>query len=336
MSKGREEAVVEKAWKWRKEAGHLQELEALRLFQGPGEAESNSIFSHYAVDRFGPHLWVTEWKSKSTPPAEWLWAREKLVSFYRPLGFESGVILSRPEGGELPSESEILFGSPPADGVVIQELKSRFKIKLTQTRHPGLFLDHLPLRKYLECLGSRAQGLRVLNTFAYTGSLSVAARQGGATHVTTLDLSRPSIEWAKDNMKLNGFEDDRNRWMVGDVFDILPRLKRAQEKYDCVILDPPSFSRGQKGAKALFSTQKDLTRLHSLAIELLAEGGLLMTSLNSSNVSWEKYAKEITLAFSSQKMRFMALSQIDLPETFPTSLSDPSQRYLKGWILKRL
>jgi 23S rRNA (cytosine1962-C5)-methyltransferase len=178
----------------------------------------------------------------------------------------------------------------------------------------------------------RARGWKVLNTFAYTGSLSVAAGLGGAEHVTTLDLSKPTVRWAQDNWELNGLAADRGRFISGDVFEWLPRLGREGRLFDAIILDPPSFSRGNKGS---FSTSKDLTMLHRLAMELLAERGTLITSINSANVSWAQYEKDVLSAARELGHEYEVLSRIDLPETFPTPLSQPQARYLKGWILRR-
>ncbi|MCM2323416.1 MAG: class I SAM-dependent methyltransferase, partial [Oligoflexia bacterium] len=196
------------------------------------------------------------------------------------------------------------------------------------TRHPGLFLDHAPLRQWLR---RRARDWRVLNTFAYTGSLSVAAGAGGARQVTTLDLARPAIQWAEENWRLNGFSDERARFIAGDVFEWLPRLKREGQTFDCVILDPPSFSHGKKGN---FSTSKDLPRLHALALELLAPGGTLVTSINSAQVSWARFERDVAEAARERRRELEVLAQIDLPETFPTRLGAAQDRYLKGWILR--
>src|SRR6202041_44691 len=142
-------------------------------------------------------------------------------------------------------------------------------------KHPGLFLDHAPLRAWLK---ENSKGLNVLNTFAYTGSLSVAAGVGGAKKVTTLDLSRPTLEWARENWELNRLAEKNSDFIFGDYFEWIPRLAKKNQLFDCVILDPPSFSRGKKGG---FSTTKDLRTLHELALDCVAPEGVLVTSINS-------------------------------------------------------
>jgi 23S rRNA G2069 N7-methylase RlmK/C1962 C5-methylase RlmI len=347
---------LNRAWQWREAAGYFERAtatavnpvaEAFRVFHGPGEGQGSSKF--FAVDRFGEHFWITEWESakapsrpigKGTQPSGTSNAarvkvdatRAEIIKFLRAQGAKSIVGLSRPEQGIAP-ESQVFFGMPPTGRFEVKENGCQFWIQLEKTRHPGLFLDHEPLRRWLL---THSRGLRVLNTFAYTGSLSVAAGVGGAASVTTLDLSQPSIQWAKENMALNGLTESTHRFISGDVFEWLPRLKKEKALFDLVILDPPSFSHGNKGR---FSTAKDLEKLHSLAMELLNPKGILVTSINSANISRSKYESDVLLAARALKMNFLVLQQIDLPETFPTGLGGAPQdadRYLKGWILKRL
>src|SRR6478609_4052570 len=182
-----------------------------------------------------------------------------------------------------------------------------------------------------------SKGLRVLNTFAYTGSLSVAAGIGGAAHVTTLDLSKATMRWAEANGELNGLQGDRARWIAGDVFEWLPRLGKEIKQgkislYDMVIMDPPSFSRSEKGA---FSTAKDLPQLHALALDIITPGGLLITSINSAKISWEQFEKDILHAAKQCGRQLQVLKRLEQPETFPNWLHEQaSERYLKGYIFR--
>jgi 23S rRNA (cytosine1962-C5)-methyltransferase len=317
---------LESAWAWRESLTFFSENYPLRVFYGPGEGKGD--LQYFAIDRFGDHYWITEWESQLTQGRSQK-VIDLIISFLKKQGAKSIVGLSRPERGVAP-ESKVFYGSPPSGRFVVQENDCQFWIQFEATRHPGLFLDHEPLRRWLR---QSMKGLSVLNTFAYTGSLSVAASRGGAKQVTTLDLSKATVQWAQENSLLNQFPQDSQRFISGDVFEWLPRLKREGQKYDCIILDPPSFSHGKQGR---FSTAKDLEKLHSLAMELLSERGLLITSINSANVSWKKYEADLLAASKSKKMEFSVVKQIDLPETFPTRFGMSSDRYLKGWILRRL
>ena len=314
---------LERAWAWRESTGGFRDLEAVRVFHGPGEA-SGSEGSGLLIERFGLHFWITA-REDAAPSA----AVEKTVAeFLKAHGARSAVWLKRSKK-EVPAEPVPLFGELPAPQTV-QEGALQFEIRFRDTKHPGLFLDHQPLRDWLR---HRAKGWRVLNLFAYTGSLSVAAGKGGAAAVTTVDLSKPTIEWAKRNWELNGLPAERARFWVDDVFPTLERLARKQERFDCVILDPPSFSRGKKGA---FSTSKDLQALHERVFAVVAPGGWVITSINSENLSWEKYLSEVQEAARSKGLRLVTHRRIDAPETFPNRFDRPEERYLKGWILRAL
>lgn len=308
---------LENAWSWREKKGILARLPAVRVFHGPGEGQG--AWREVAIDRFGSHYWVTSWGAGFDR------IREETARFLEKRGAQSAAVVVRPEKG-IAHLSEALVGAPPEGRFWVEEGSARFSIQLMGTRHPGLFLDHEPLRAWL---AREARGWKVLNTFAYTGSLSVACGVGGAKEVTTLDLSKPTLQWARENWEGNRLGEAR--FLVDDYFERLPRLARAGERFDCVILDPPSFSRGKKGT---FSTAKDLRKLHAAAFPVLAEGGVLVTSINSATVSWAKFESELQAAARAEGVRLKLIEEIELPETFRTTL--PEDRYLKGGIFKRL
>jgi 23S rRNA (cytosine1962-C5)-methyltransferase len=328
---------LEQAWLARERSGELSRLDAIRVFYGPGDSAGE--LSGIAIDRFversggatQAHAWVTEWEGAPGRGAVEL--RPVLTEFLKTKGFASAVALWRPDPGKgIPDEPEIIFGEPPRGRFAVSENELSFWVELQGVRHPGLFLDHEPLRRWLR---ARAKGWNVLNLFAYTGSLSVACGVGGAESVTTLDLSRPTVQWAEENWKLNSLEAARGDFIFGDVFEWLPKFSRKAKRFDCVLLDPPSFSRDKKGGR--FSTSKDLGRLHDAVFSVLAPGGVVITSINSANVPVEKYEAELAQEARRAGRKFSVLHRFDLPETFPTPLGDSNQqRYLKGFILKEL
>ena len=320
------EGQLEKAWKLREETKSFEGTEAVRIFYGPTEGQG--FLSEIAIDQYGSHAWVTEWESSRSRSegAGHKAAITEVIEFLKKKKYLSAVALFRPEK-DIPATPQILFGNPPLERFAVSEGPAKFWIQLQEVKHPGLFLDHAPLRKWLL---SNTKGLRVLNTFAYTGSLSIAAGLGGAAHVTTLDLSKPTTEWAKENWALNDLAAEASDFIYGDYFEWLPKLHRKDRKFDCVILDPPSFSRGKKGN---FSTSKDLVALHENALDVLAPHGFLITSLNSANVSKKKYAAEIQSACKAKGMKLEVLREISLPASFPIPAGE--EPYLKGWILKR-
>lgn len=319
--------MLEEAWK--KRADFLESYGALRIFHGPAEGTGEPELSRIAIEYFRgsnkeAYVWVFSWESSgrlALSPALVV----ELSAFLQKIGVRGAVLLERPEKGA-PEDAKLLFGEVP-EFIDIHERDRRYRIRFLKTKHPGLFLDHAPLRDEL------ASGLlsekSVLNTFAYTGSLSVAARKGGAERVVTLDLSKPTVQWAEENWALN-FGDPANDpsadFIYGDVFEWLPRLIKRGEKYDCVILDPPSFSRSPK---KVFSTARDLGGLHALAIQLVKPSGILITSINSAKISRAQFREQIQEAEKSEKRHCVELLALGAPKN-----SFPGADYLKGWIFR--
>jgi 23S rRNA (cytosine1962-C5)-methyltransferase len=142
----------------------------------------------------------------------------------------------------------------------------------------GLFLDQRANRERLRAMDLK----RVLNLFCFTCSFSVCAAAAGACS-TNIDLSKQTLTRGRRNFEVNGFDLSGHRFLADDVFDVLPRLARRGERYDVVILDPPTFSRGRRGR--VFRAADDLPRLARLAADCLAPGGWLLLSTNCSTIS---------------------------------------------------
>jgi 23S rRNA (cytosine1962-C5)-methyltransferase len=140
----------------------------------------------------------------------------------------------------------------------------------------GLFIDQRTNRARLRELKPR----RLLNTFAYTCSFSAVGALGGAETVS-IDLSRRSLLRGEGNFRRNGLDPkDGHRFIADDVLAVLPRLARRGEKFDAIILDPPTFSRNPSGAA--FQVRRDLHRLIGLALDVAAPGAQILLSVNHS------------------------------------------------------
>ena len=142
----------------------------------------------------------------------------------------------------------------------------------------GFFIDQRANRSYVRRLGAK----RLLNTFAYTCSFSVAAALGGA-ETLNLDLSKKSLDRGRENFVLNGLDGSRHHFLADDVLDVLPRLGRRGEQFDCIILDPPTFSRGNKGRR--FQVERDFEALLATALELAAPHARLLLSTNCTRLT---------------------------------------------------
>ncbi len=173
-------------------------------------------------------------------------------------------------------ESPILLSGKPQDTPFIAvESGVKYEINYQAGYSQGIFLDQRENRKRV--LERVQAGDTVLNTFAYTGAFSVCASLGGAS-TTTLDLSQPYLDWGKRNFQLNGQDPESHFWCKGDTFHWLERFAKKERKFDGIILDPPTFSRDQKGK--VFRVEKDYACLVEMASKCLAPGGWILATTN--------------------------------------------------------
>ena len=323
------DSILKTAIEWRQNQKLLDSTEALRLFYGPGESNHPELKS-LAIDLFGKNLWITQWTNVSDATVKTVCETMSTLSFAGFPKIESIVLMDRSQVSdkmESAQEVKTIWGKAPDARFSVSEFSVPYLIQFHATKHPGLFLDHAPLRQWLL---HTQKDKTVLNLFSYTGALSVAAAKGGASHVTTLDLSKATIEWAQENWKHAGLDEAAGNFIYGDAFEWLPRLAKKGLSFDTILCDPPSFSRSKNGT---FSTQKDSARLHELIFPLLKKGGVLVTSINSENFSERDFLKELHLASQKTNSTVRILRRVDLPESFPTSSAQIAERYLKGFYL---
>jgi 23S rRNA (cytosine1962-C5)-methyltransferase len=160
-----------------------------------------------------------------------------------------------------------------------------YSIDLTMHQDCSFYLDTRALRRWAI---ERLKDKSVLNAFAYTGSLGVAALGGGASQVVQLDRSRRFLDVAKSSYALNGFAVHDKDFMQTDFFRAAGRLRRGNGRFDCVFLDPPFFA---TSAAAKVDQERHGTRLINKVRPLLAAGGLLVAVNNALYVSGEAYMK---------------------------------------------
>lgn len=161
----------------------------------------------------------------------------------------------------------------------------QLRLALTGFGHVGVFPEQASnwdfIQQTLLSSGKGSSRPRVLNLFAYTGAASVVARQAGA-EVTHVDASKPGLNWANQNMQLNGL--DNIRWVHEDALKFVRREVRRGNKYHGIIMDPPPYGRGPEGEK--WTLQEKLQELVSLAAQLLDDSPLFFVlSLYAAGLS---------------------------------------------------
>ncbi len=186
-----------------------------------------------------------------------------LEGFYEKKRFK---LKETPDSGGKPEEEPVEF--------IIQEFGHKFIVNLNNYLDSGIFLDHRETRRRVERM---AKDLTVLNLFAYTGSFSVYAAAGGAAMTHTVDLSKTYCDWARRNLTLNGFPEDKNWIYRMDTFEFFRYAARKSLLFDLIIIDPPTFSRNKTEN---FSVQRDQDRLIATAATLLKDGGQILFSNN--------------------------------------------------------
>ena len=185
----------------------------------------------------------------------------------------------------LPKQNEdrdppVLVGgdaSLPLTGEV-RENGVRYALDFAAGYSAGLFLDQRMNRAAMR----HAAPKRMLNTFAYTCSFSVAAALAGAETVS-IDLSKKSLDRGRANFALNALDANAgHKFLADDVLEVLPRLARRGEKFDAIVLDPPTFSRGNKGRR--WQVEQDLEELVLSAMEVTAPSARILVSTNCTKL----------------------------------------------------
>lgn len=158
----------------------------------------------------------------------------------------------------------------------------------------GLFIDQRENRSYVRALRPKT----LLNCFAYTCSFAAAAATVGAKTLN-VDLSKKSLARGRENFALNAQTTNDHRFLAEDVMEFLPRLARNGEKFDVIILDPPTFSRSRTG-KA-FQVEQDFETLLSNALELAERDGRILLSTNCTSL--HEHALEVMARFCLKATR---------------------------------
>ena len=145
-----------------------------------------------------------------------------------------------------------------------------FKVSPTNFKHTGLFPEQAANWDFaIEKIKKANRPIKVLNLFADTGGATMACSYAGATEVVHVDAAKGMVEWAKENMKLSKLENNKIRFIVDDCIKFVEREIRRGNKYDVIIMDPPSYGRGPNGEKWKF--EENIYNLINLCIKVLSD-----------------------------------------------------------------
>ena len=293
-------SVLSKAMEARASLFDARHEAAFRLFNGFTEGEPN-----LAVDLYASTLVIHSYADESDKGKALVeQARDYLQGQLSWLG--AGIVKTRNANSQEERRGQLLFGEKP--DTKIKEYGVWYSIDLMINRDASFYLDTRNLRKWLF---ENMRDKTVLNSFAYTGSLGVAAVAGGAKRVVQHDLHRQFLNIAKTSYTLNDFRIQKENFIAADFFTLVSKFKRTKEFFDCVIVDPPFFSTTSKGK---IDQVHESARLINKVRPLINDGGNLIAINNALYVSGKGYMQTLEELCKDGYLKIKEL--IPVPEDF--------------------
>jgi len=290
---------------------------AYRLFNGEGDGLPGlvcDIYDHSAVI-------VTD----GTAPDRF-WQVDQIAHFLQEtLDITQVFYKSR---SEHKNQSIPILGGSSEPLVFFKENNFTFTANLIEGQKTGFFLDQRENRAVIQPFSS---GKTILNVFGYTGGFSVYAGKCGAEHVTTLDLAAPALIAASNHWEYNHLPAERHTTINSDAFKFLSQAAQAQEHWDMVILDPPSFAPSEASVP---QAESAYTRLISLGAHVTSPKGILAAASCSSHIPQQDFLKLIEKGLSASRRSGTILGVYGQPSDHPAPLVMPELRYLKFVLLQ--
>lgn len=295
------------------------DLNTYRVVHGEGD-----FLPGLVVDRYGDWLSIQILTAGMEARREAI--TEALVELFAPRGIiaRNDVAVRTLEG--LDERVEVLFGEIP-ETVEAEEHGLRFRVDLAGGQKTGHFLDQKENHLILERI---AKGERVLDCFSYSGSWGVHAARFGAAEVTCVDISERAAALARENAALNGVGGVVNV-EVCDAFERLRSLKHEGRRFGVVVLDPPAFV---KSRKALKEAEKGYLTINRRGMELLEEGGYLITCTCSYHMGREPFRELLAQAARQAGRQVRVVESRSQAPDHPVLLAVPETEYLKCFVLQ--
>lgn len=219
----------------------------------------------YACDKLGDRLWFYRFRDTEMDAQE----QQAIELFASQVGLVKTTVRQMSNRGQSPEikiDEEILW--------IASEGPARYQLAAGRGWSPGLFLDQRDNRKWVH---DNSSGKQVLNLFCYTGGFSINAALGGAAEVVSVDTSKQTLEWCKENFLLNDLPTDTCEFRASDARNFLAGCARRQRKFDLIICDPPSFARSKQ---SVFKIDKDAPELVQACLSQLNPDGRLLFACN--------------------------------------------------------
>ena len=270
---------LQKMYKHYSKLARRQEVECFRFY------DHDLPEFPFAIELYKDVVHAAEYKRRHGMEDEeheqWLEACKQVISEVLEMPLENIFMKIRQRKAGRQGQYE-KFGEERVERIVPEGGLS-FIINLTDYLDTGLFLDHRITRNMVR---EEAKGKRVLNLFCYTGSFSVYAAHGGAKSITSVDLSKTYLNWAKRNMQYNKlYNDEQHEFVHDDVMEVIKDIPK--ETFDLIICDPPTFS-NSKRMDDTFDVQRDHVWLLKQLLKGCTDGGKIYFSNNYRNFVLER------------------------------------------------
>lgn len=225
------------------------------------------------------------------------------------------------------AEENRIIGDANLDDVLIEENATQFSVPLMSGQKTGWFYDHRYNRRRAFAY---VRDKTVLDVFCYLGGWAIEAAQHGAASVTAVDASQTAIDGVRKNAELNGLQA-KVETQCGDAFDVLQLLKEQNRKFDVVIVDPPAFIKRKKDFDAGFSAYM---RVNTLALSLLSENGVLISSSCSYHLSHDDLRQTLLKASRKARRPIQLIEQGAQSPDHPVHPAIPETAYIKSLIAR--
>jgi 23S rRNA (cytosine1962-C5)-methyltransferase len=302
--------------------GTSADTSAFRVLHGEGEGVRG-----VAIDAYDEHLLVHFFSDEA------LARKDMVLDRAFELGVRGVYSMAHPKQSNtlIDPRKESLAPSLPVRGqaapnpLVVRELGLAYRVRLGDGLKTGIFLDQRENRRRVREL---AAGLSFLNLFAYTCGFTVAAAAGGARSTVSVDASKTALAWGLENLAENGLVSTAHSFVDADVFAWLKLAAKRGERFDLVVLDPPSYATTKTSR---FSAADDYADLAARVLSLVAPGGRLLACTNHRGISVRQFRKRIHEAGRLAGREMTQVKDLPFPIDFPPSIgTDP---HLKSLII---
>jgi 23S rRNA (cytosine1962-C5)-methyltransferase len=274
------------------------------------------------------------------PELEGLWddraRRGRVLDALAALGFDGVYLKVRPRQSNVLVDTRRddlapafpVRGLPAPDPLPIVEEGVPFLVRLGDGLSTGLFLDQRGNRRRVREVAKEAS---VANLFAYTCAFTVAAALGGARRTVSVDVSLAALERGRGNLAHAGVSGGDHAFAADDAFSWLARAVRRGERFDLIVLDPPSYSSTKRGR---FVADSDYGELAAQALSVLAPGGRLLACTNHRGISPGRFRR---ILFDAGRFAGCEVSQVkDLPGSLDYPVPPGAEPHMKAVLVTRM